>query len=136
MSRTLEIRKIQIRNLVFSFLLGFGILFGLEHFGKFEYEYESNYTDSSKPTFSREISYDTKVTEITYKTYFNKEVSTDGNGFTIADLNFADTEFNNYPAKSYYYTQAAMKDLMYGVYISFALFIVSLFFTTFKIKII
>lgn len=136
MGTTLEIRKIHIRNFIFSFVLGFGILFGLEHFGKFEYRYESNYTDNTKPTFSREISYDTKVTEITYKTYFSKKVSTNGNGFTIADLNFADTEFNNYPAKSYYYTQSTMKDLIYGIYISIGLFIVSLFFTTFKIKII
>ncbi|MBE7635113.1 hypothetical protein G1K75_12715 [Tenacibaculum finnmarkense] len=37
MSKTIEIKKIHIRNLILSFVAGFAILFGLEHFGQFSY---------------------------------------------------------------------------------------------------
>ena len=49
MSKTIEIKKVHIRNLILSFILGFSILYGLEHFGKFEYipdvpnEYDSKH---------------------------------------------------------------------------------------------
>ena len=48
--------------------------------------------------------------------------------------NYTDSDFKKYSVKSFYYTQATMKDYKYGIYISLVLFIISLFFTNFKIK--
>lgn len=139
MSKTIEVKKVHIRNLVLSFLLGFGILYGLEHFGQFSYI--SVYSHTDVPTDVEGITqtyntYGDKVSQIIYTTFFNNEIKTNGNGFTIYDFSFSDTDFNMYSVKSYYYTQAAIKDLIYGIYISFGLFIISLLFTNFKIKII
>ena len=137
MSKTIEIKKVHIRNLFLSFILGFGILYGLEHFGQFSYT--SKYSHTNEPTEVEGITqyynnYGDKVREIVYKTIFNSEIKTYGNGFTIYDFSFKDTDFNKYSIKSYYYTQATMKDYKYAIYISLGLFIISLFFTNFKIK--
>lgn len=134
MNKIIEIRKIHTRNLILSFLIGFCVLYGLEHFGSFNYRHEINYEYKNKPSLATEIPYDTKVIEIEYITFFNNIVSTEGNGFTLADLYYSDTDFNNYKAKSYYYTQATIKDFKNGVYISLGLFITSIFLLNFKIK--
>lgn len=135
MSKTIEIRKVHIRNIILSFLLGFGILFGLEHFGKFSYIADtSNISNSGKPSFVEYVPASTKILRIYYKSYFDNTVETGGNGFDISDMNYSDTDFKKYSVKSYYYTQATLIDLKYGVYISLGLFLITLFFTNFKIK--
>lgn len=62
MSKTIEIKKVHIRNLFLSFILGFGILYGLEHFGQFSYKADLP-TQSSyeKPSLSREVPGTTKI---------------------------------------------------------------------------
>lgn len=56
MSKTIEIKKVHIRNLFLSFILGFGILYGLEHFGNFSYKADSPPQNSyEKPSFRREV---------------------------------------------------------------------------------
>lgn len=134
MSKTIEIKKVHIRNLFLSVIVGFGILFGLEHFGQFSYKH--NYVESyqDKPSFETLVPGNATITYIKYITYFGNEFQTNGNGFTMADLNFSDTEFNKYSTKSYYYTQATIKDMKYGIYISSGLFVLTLFFTNFKFK--
>lgn len=137
MSKTIEIKKEHIRNLFLSVIVGFGILFGLEHFG--EFSYISKYSHINEPTEVEGIkqsynNYGDTVDKIIYNTLFNSEVITYGNGFTIYDFSFKDSDFNKYSIKSYYYTQATIKDYKFGIYISLGLFIVSLFFTNFKIK--
>ena len=135
MSKTIEIKKVHIRNLFLSFILGFGILFGLEHFGKFSYIADNpNQNNYEKPSFTQYVPAKTKVLRIYFDSYFNNNIETSGNGFNLADLNYEDTEFNKYSTKSYYYTQATLKDYKYGICISIGLFIISLFFTNFKIK--
>lgn len=182
MSKTIEIKKDHIRNLILSFILGFVVLFGLEHFGEFSYtshvKIPESYTapshnmndyfkrsssdelisdvgakldeqfgiqrdlaggtgiqpNMSKPSFEGIIPASTKVSRIYYKTFFNKRIETIGNGFTVYDLNYSDTEFNKYSNKIYYYKEATLKDFKYGVFISLGLFLVVLFFTNFKIK--
>ena len=135
MSKTIEIRKVHIRNIILSFLLGFGILFGLEHFGKFSYIADSPPQNSyEKPSFVQYVPSTTKVLRIYFDSYFNNRIETGGNGFDLYDLNYKDTEFNKYTTKSYYYTQATLVDFKYGVYISLGLFLITLFFTNFKIK--
>lgn len=136
MSKTIEIKKVHIRNLFLSFIVGFGILFGLEHFGTFRYEHSYTQNSNGKPAFEYQVPATTPVSKIKYETYFGDEIQTDGNGFDLYDLNYKETEFNRYSTKSYYYTQATIKDFKYGIYISIALFFITLLFTAFKIKII
>lgn len=134
MSKTIEIKKVHIRNLLFSFIVGFGILFFLEHFGNFAFNHEYVESSNAKPSFTTEIPYSTKVSKIKYKTYFENIVETDGNGFTLDDLSYSNSEFNKYSSKSYYYTKATIEDFKYGVFISLGIFAITLFFANFKIK--
>lgn len=134
MSKTIEIKKVYIRNLVISFLLGFTILYSLEHFGTFRFNHNYSPEYSGKPSLEYQVPYSTKVSKILYKTYFDNTVETNGNGFTISDLVSSDSTFNTYSSKSYYYTQATIKDFKYGLYISLGLFFITLLITNFKIK--
>lgn len=136
MSKTIKIKKVHIRNLFISIILGFGILYGLEHFGKFRYlpDAPTEYDSDGRIKAVVEVPYLSKVLQIYFDTFFEKTIQTSGNNFTISDLAFQDSEFNRYTSKSYYYTQATIKDYKYGIYISLGLFIISLFFTNFKIK--
>jgi hypothetical protein len=135
MSKTIEIKKVHIRNLFLSFILGFGILYGLEHFGKFSYKVDLSTQNSyEKHSFSREVPSTTKILKIYYDTYFENRIETSGNGFDIYDMNFSDSDFKKYPVKSYYFTQATIKDYKYGFYISLGLFSLTVFLTSFKIK--
>lgn len=135
MSKTIEIKKVHIRNLLFSFIVGFGILFFLEHFGNFAFNHDYVESSNAKPSFTTEIPYSTKVSKIKYKTYFENIVETNGNGFTFDDVSSSNSEFNKYHSKSYYYTQAMFKDSKYGVLISLIIFLITLIFNNFKIKI-
>jgi hypothetical protein len=135
MNKTIEIKKVQIRNLFLSFILGFVVLYGLEHFGKFSYISDSPQQDSSeKLSLVQYVPVTTKVLRVYFDSYFNKRIETSGNGFDLYDMNYADGDFKKYSVKSYYYTQATIKDYKYGIYISLGLFTISLFFTNFKIK--
>lgn len=135
MSKTIEIKKATIRNLFLSFILGFAVLFGLEHFGTFKYILVRT-SFEGRPTFEQQVPATTKVSTIEYHTFFKNLFTTDGNGFDAYDLNYSGTEFNTYATKSYYYTQAVIKDFIYGIYISLGIFILSILFSTFKIKLI
>lgn len=134
MSKTIEIKKVHIKNLFSSFIIGFIILYSLEHFGEFSYKH--NYVESYQGKLSLEtlVPGNATIAYIKYTSYFGNEFQTAGNGFTMSDLNFSDTEFNKYTTKSYYYTQATLVDIKYGLYISLSIFTLTLFFTHFKIK--
>ena len=134
MSKTIEIKKIYFKYLLISYLLGFSVLYGLEHFGTFSYDHLYSQPSSDRLSLTYEVPSNTKVEHIRYETYFNNTIFTDGNGFDIYDLHYSDTDFNNYKTKSYYYTQATIEDYKYGIYLSIFLFIVSLIFINFKIK--
>jgi hypothetical protein len=138
MARTLKIKKAHVRNVVFSFILGFSLLYILEHFGKFQYiaaDTNSN-NQNGKVSFTSYVSSDTPVSSILYSTFFDNQIRTAGNGFTVGDLNYAETSFDQYSTKSYYYTQATLKDYKYGLYISLIILLLSIFLTEFKIKLI
>lgn len=136
MSKTIEIKKVHIRNFILSFILGFGILYGLEHFGKFSYISDSptEYDSSGRVKLTTYVSANTRVITIYYETFFKNKIETYDNGFDVGDLNYSDTDFDKYSVKSYYYTQATLKDFKFGIYISLGLFLLTLFFTNFKIK--
>lgn len=135
MSKTIEIKKVHIRNLILSFILGFGILYGLEHFGKFSYITDSPPQNSyEKPSLVQYVPATTKILRVYFDSYFDNRIETSGNGFDLYDMNYSDGDFKKYSVKSYYYTQATIRDFKYGIYISLGLFVISLFFTNFKIK--
>jgi hypothetical protein len=135
MDRTINIKKAHVRNLFLSFLIGFVILYGVEHSGQFKYiaDYIPN-TNNGKVSFTTSVKGDTPVATIVYKSFFNSEIRTGGNGFDVSDLNYAGTSFDKYSNKSYYYTQATIKDYKYGVFLSIGIFILTIFFTEFKIR--
>nr|WP_315189379.1 hypothetical protein [uncultured Flavobacterium sp.] len=133
--KIIEIKKSHIVYLIRSFLLGFVILFGLEHFGKFTFDYNVIQPIGVKPSLTVSVPYSTKIREITFHTFFDKEVKTSGNGFTIADIVFPEDDFKQYTTfKSYYFTNAIGVDFIYGIYISLILFLISIFFSVFKFK--
>lgn len=135
MSKTIEIKKIHIRNLILSFILGFVILYALEHKGDFTFKLDYvPQQDYGKPSLTYEVPVTTKVRYITFHTYFDNEFTTDGNGFNGYDMTYSDGEFKKYSVKSYYYTKGTIKDFKYGIYISLGIFLITLFFTNFKIK--
>lgn len=131
MSMTLEINKVHIRNLILSFLTGFLVLFVLEHFG--EFSYKADYVGNSV-SLVEQIPMSTKVLYVKYQTFFDNTIQTSGNGWSIYDLNYTESDFRNYTSTSYYYTQATIMDFKYGIYISFGIFVVTVFFSQFKIK--
>jgi hypothetical protein len=136
MNKTIEIKKSTIRNFLLSFIIGFSVLYGLEHLGNFSYIADNpiEYDGNGRPKMVTSVDSKTTLSEINFKTYFNNQVKTAGNGFSIYDLSYDNTEFNNYQAKSYFYTQATIEDYKYGLYFSLGLFLISLFFTNFKFK--
>jgi len=137
MSKTIEIKKVYIRNFLLSFILGFVILYGLEHFGKFSYiaDTPKQYDSNGRTVLVNYVNINTKVSYIYFETFFKNTVQTSGNGFIISDINYSDSEFNKYSSKSFYYTKAVISDLKYGVYISLGLFLFSLILTNYKLKI-
>ncbi|MBB6680829.1 hypothetical protein H4O20_05180 [Aequorivita sp. 609] len=139
MAITIKIKKYLIRNLLFSFVIGFGLLYILEHFGEFKYIANSdtptydkngmiNFTVYHKPT--------DLIISIIYISFFNSEVKTEGNGYNVGDLAYSNSNFYTYPVKSYYYTKAALLDIKYAFYFSITIFAFTLIFTEFKIKFI
>ncbi|MBP6126593.1 hypothetical protein [Flavobacterium sp.] len=135
MSKTLKVKKEHLRNLVLSFILGFGILYGLEHFGKISYTADtSSQNNYGKLSLVEYVPATTKVLSIYFDSYFGNRIRTDGNGFNLYDLNYSDSDFNKYSNKSYYYTQATIIDYKYGIYISLSLFLISVFFANYKIQ--
>lgn len=133
-ARIIEIRKQNLMHLIISFFVGFVILFGLEHFGSFGFDYDVEEPNGIKPSLTVSVPYSTKIREITFHTFFENQVKTGGNGFTIADMALSGGEFRNYTVKSYYYTKALREDYIYGLYISLTLFLISIFFSIFKFK--
>uniref|UniRef100_UPI00404AA795 hypothetical protein n=1 Tax=Flavobacterium sp. TaxID=239 RepID=UPI00404AA795 len=136
-TKTVEINKNYIFTLLLSLILGFIILYGIEHLGKFSYLSSSEPTYSNgKPTLTSSVSGNTKVSKIYYYSFFDTKVETSGNGFDLYDINYSNTDFDKYSVKSYYYTKATIEDYKYGIYISLGLFLILIFFRKFKIKLI
>jgi hypothetical protein len=136
MSKTIEIKKVHLRNILLSFILGFGILFCLEHFGKFSFimERASTTNISLKPSFYAYTSDDALVSSIYYDSFFKNKVSTGGNGFLQDDLRYSDGDFYLYENKLFYIIEAWKLDFKYGFLISIFLFVLFVFFNNYKIK--
>lgn len=138
MSKTIEIKKVHIRNLLLSIVVGFGILFSLEHFGQFSYIAPSptTYDEQGRINMVSYISPQTKVSSIYYESFFKEKVTTSGNGFEAKDLAYSDGDFYTYSNKIYYITEALKLDIKYGFYFSLGLFLITVFFSIFKFKLI
>lgn len=106
MSKTIQIKRVHIRNLIVSLILGFGILFTLNHFGKFHYipvYGKSSYNSDGRLDTSIEVPNTNEVAIITYISYFESIVQQNGYEFTISDLVDSESDYNKYSYKSYYY---------------------------------
>lgn len=137
MKREIKIRKKYIVSLFLSFLIGYIILYGLEHFGEFSYlanSGSSDYNKNGKISMTSSVSIDTPVSSIYYVSYFGNKIRTSGNGFNVGDMIFKYSDFKKYSNKSFYYTQATIEDYQYGIYISLGVFLIIIFFLSFKIK--
>ncbi len=138
MNKTIEIKKERIRDLFLSFLLGFIFLFGLEHFGQFSYIAPSptTYDQKGRINMVNYIAPQTKVSSIYYQSFFKNKVTTNGNGFSAMDLAYTDGDFYIYSNKIYYIIEALKLDFKYGIIISLVLFLLTVFFSIFRFKII
>lgn len=112
-----------IKITIFSFLLGFIIVFSIEHFGKFSYLEVSNpdysKTKSGKISFTRNVPLSAKISTINLKTPFETYLKFDGNDFTVGDMYGS---FQEYPNEAKYYFKATLKDFKYVIYFSFGIF--------------
>ena len=135
MTKTLNIKKKTLKAFFLSMLIGGMILYVLEHFGQFSYVAAQKSYLNTKPSFVTYNSLDTELTSIFYQSFFGNQIRTNGNGYNIADINYSDTSFDKYSVKSYYYTQATIRDYKYGIYFGLILFALIMFFTHVKIKI-
>lgn len=135
-AKIIEIKKQSLNYLISSFFIGFIILFGLEHFGKFtyDYDYDSTVPAGVKPSLTVSVPINTKLRKITFYSFFGNQVKTEGNGFTVADVAMPDGDFTRYPVKCYYYTKSLSVDFMYGICLSISIFLIFMFFSTFKFK--
>ncbi|SCZ02045.1 hypothetical protein, partial [Flavobacterium caeni] len=133
--RTITIRRSTIFNFIFSMAFGALLLFVLEHFGQFSYLAHDDPRDNNeKISFVKYVSPDTKVFRISYKTFFDNKIETEGFGFTVGDLNYAGTEFDKYRTKVFFYQEAFKKDYKYGFGISAVFFIIIWCYLNFNIK--
>lgn len=136
MKKEIKIKSSYIRYFIFSFLIGFSILYILEHCGKFSYMAKTLPNQSAnKASFVEYVNPNTRLVNITFETFFKNTVMTNGNGFNVGDLYYSDSSFHKYSNKSYYFTQAVLKDYVYGLYFSLAIFLIIVLFSEFKIKI-
>lgn len=137
MSKTIEIRKVHIRNLIISFILGFTTLYGLEHFGSFShipvYIGLNRDSDGRLKTYI-EVPNTTDVALIRYTSYFGSLTQRSGYEFRVLDLIDSQSNYNKYSYKSSYYIQSTLKDFKYAIYFSIGIFIITLLFTELKIK--
>jgi hypothetical protein len=129
MNKTIDIKKSTIRNFLLSLIIGFSVLYGLEHFGKFSYITNSptEYDEYGRVKMITYTMGTTKVASIFYDSYFGNKIETKGNGFDVGDLNYSETDFDKYEVKSYYYTQATIAEYKYGLYISLGLFLITFY---------
>lgn len=136
MKKEIKIKSSYIVYLIFSILFGFSILYILQHYGKFSYMAKTlPKQENEKASFVEFVSPETGVVNITFETFFKNTVTTNGNGFNVGDLYYSDSNFYKYSNKSYYFTQAVLKDYIYGLYLSLAILVLLIFFSEFKIKI-
>ncbi|TBH73870.1 hypothetical protein [Aquirufa nivalisilvae] len=134
MAHVIEIKARIINQFFISFLLGFSIVFGLQHYQKIEFmpEYTPTNISGLKPSFEESIPYNTKISYLSMGTYFGNMYKEKGNGLMIIDL--YDNKVFNYEMKSRYYFEATVLDYKYGILISIICFIFILFIDNIKIK--
>lgn len=134
MSKTITINKKTLLVFLLSLVLGFGILFLIEHFGKFNSTYYPVRTETDYG-FIENTPSDTPLLSISYHTPFGSEVKTSGNGFTIFDMKYKDVGLNLYENKIYYILNGLKTDFLYGLLFSTIIFVITIFFKNFKIKV-
>ncbi len=137
--KTIKINSKLLKTLIISTLISFLIIFGIEHFGKFNYTYNqtlSDYEDKGD-YFVETYSYDrdSNVLSITLNTPFGNQMKVDRSNWKIKDLEFSDGDFYNYPNKFKNYLRATAKtDILYVLLLSLCFWIIIFISKNFKIK--
>ncbi len=134
MSKTIVINKKTLITLILSIIVGFGILFFIEHFGNYNYTYQPVRTETDFG-YNENTPSETPLQSISYLTPLNSEIKTAGNGFTIFDMKYKNVGLDKYSNKIYYVINGVKKDYLYGILFSVLIFIIVMFFKHFKIKI-
>ena len=120
-----------LTSLFFSFLL----LFAIEHYGKFKYEYNQTKRQLGPGIYELSHDFDTRLTGIIYITPFQTVVRTSGKGYNLGDVQFSHKEWNNdYSLKLEYYWKAFKKDMSFGFLIAAVCIFLYIVFTKVKIK--
>ena len=109
---TIKINSSIPKFLLLGIVLGIITVFGIEHFGKFSYLEEARYmpVQNGKPSFTREISMNTPISQIYFKTPFGSNLTFGGNGYKVSDMYFSNQGLHKYSNKVEYYVKATSKD--------------------------
>lgn len=136
---TISIKKSSIIALLFSLILGFCFVLGLNHLGKFTYIVDTsniqNYDKFGRPSLEVSVPITNGVASVTYTSYFDSVIAINRPGYTLDDIRFDGIgKFHEYKNVSKYYINGTIKDYKYALGISFLIFIIYLFLAKFKIK--
>lgn len=134
MSRTIVINKSIIFIIILSFILGFGVLFFTEHFGKMSAEYRPVRYETDYG-YREDTPMETPLNTILYYTPYGSLVKTGGNGFTLYEMQYSNVGLGKYKNKIYYIIEGTKKDYLFGILYSVIFLIIIIFFKSFKIKI-
>lgn len=109
--KEVQINKSLVEMLLISIIVSVAIIFTLEHFGKFSYEY-----------YGGEQPHKTPLTKIRYETIFGSEIITNGQGYMYSEAVYSDGEFRKYENHYTYYLKALKEDLIYLIILTIIIF--------------
>ncbi|WP_165045869.1 hypothetical protein [Dysgonomonas sp. ZJ709] len=124
-----------VSQLLLSLVLGFSILFAVEHYGNVSFIMGiRDPLPGEQPSFYADAPPEYPVIKINYTTPFGTDTKVSVSGWRNQDVYFSDGKFYEYKNKVKVYFNAAVKDCQYGFLFSGIIFILLLFFTKFKLK--
>lgn len=115
-----------------SYIIGFIIVFTLNHFGKFSYIADQTGVNNEN-SFIAYVPVTNQIADLYYTSFFDSKILIRYPGYQIADIQQKEGDFHIYSNKVQYYTNATIKDYLYILLIGSILFLAYIFFTKFKI---
>ncbi|WP_289645042.1 hypothetical protein [Maribacter aestuarii] len=133
--KTIKVSSKTIKAIITCLVLGLITVFTIEHFGKFSYLEEPSATsqnNNDKVSFTREVSYGAKVSEIYLTTPFGTYLTFDGGEFRVSNMYYS---FKKYSNKVQYYFKATLRDFKFIFMIGFGYFVLFLISVNFNFKV-
>lgn len=122
-------------NILLSFILGFSILFAIEHRGKVNLIMGTiPPIPGQKLSLTAEAPPDYPVKIIYFDSPFGNRMTISAEGWKNKDVYWGDGKFHDYSNKVKIYFDAVAIDYKYGLLFSGIIFILILFFARFKLK--